>query len=445
MQRTAKLLLPRCAGPVAGRGGGPVRRDRRRSWRGDRLAASPRPLGGSVVFGVPGKRHRSDRAGDLVRPPRLGARCRAARSPPSPARGPSPSGRRQPDSVTSHRRTCWGAPRDGGAAGPSFRDQQWRVDNRAPSAPMWAIPMPSRRHCRSAALAVLALLPLASLAAQARWEGPRPPCNVSPGHFRVEGGVLYLRTAAEKAGTRTDQLAQAKRVLTQAIVQDQQEKNPGAWYFLGRYYFEANDASGADTAFARAEALAPQCKQDIGSYRQRLWQATLGAGVEAWQGGKPDSAVPLLQLAARLQPANPKAYGALAGLYSGENELDSAAAYYRKTAAAAGSDTAFAGERRDALMNGARLALGTVQASPAAQEFLRLPATRDSSRRGMAADSAVLAKLTASAQSRAARHAHLTPGDQQVFSRDSSARAQGIAQRRAMLVALDRKGAEDST
>jgi len=34
-----------------------------------------------------------------------------------------------------------------------------------------------------------------------------------------------------------------------------------------------SDAAGADSAFDRAEALAPQCAADIKTYRERMWSA----------------------------------------------------------------------------------------------------------------------------------------------------------------------------
>src|SRR5437660_570299 len=216
-----------------------------------------------------------------------------------------------------------------------------------------------------AAITALCSAVAAPLLAQGGWVTPQPPCEISAAHFKVNGGVLHLKAAAEKPDQRTGQLAEARRVLVEAILQDKQDKNPGAWYYLGRYYFETGDAAGADSALARALALAPQCKQDIDGYRRRLWASTLNAGLAAWQGGKEDSAVALFGLAARLAPGNPKAFVALAGLYAGKDNYDSALVYYRRTVEAAGNDTAFAKDKRDALSNVARLLVGRAPAASA--------------------------------------------------------------------------------
>src|SRR2546425_6191007 len=235
----------------------------------------------------------------------------------------------------------------------------------------------------------------ASLWGQGQWVPPQPPCDLPAGHFKVTGGVLYLKNAAEKPNQRDQQLAQARKVLTEAIAQDHQEKNPAAWYYLGRYYFEVSDARGTDTAFARALALQPKCADDIRGYRSQVWAKTVNGGLAAWQEGKEDSAVVLFHLAARLEPTNPKPFSALAGLYATKDNDDSALVYYRQAAAIPG-------------------------------------------------DSTVLAKLVASSQSRKARRTTLAPADQRLFARDSTGRAQAVKRARSARAAIGQQLAADS-
>ena len=284
----------------------------------------------------------------------------------------------------------------------------------------------------------------ASLWGQGQWVPPQPPCDLPAGHFKVTGGVLYLKNAAEKPNQRDQQLAQARKVLTDVIAQDHQEKNPAAWYYLGRYYFEVSDARGTDTAFARALALQPKCADDIRGYRSQIWAKTVNGGLAAWQEGKEDSAVVLFHLAARLEPTNPKPFSALAGLYATKDNDDSALVYYRQAAAAAGSDTTFARDRKDALSNAWRLLVRRVQGHPAAQEIPQLRARRDSLSRAIPGDSTVLAKLVASSQSRKARRTTLAPADQRLFVRDSTARGQAVERARSARAAIGQQLAADS-
>jgi len=299
--------------------------------------------------------------------------------------------------------------------------------------------MPSR-----SVVLVLAALGAAPLAAQQPWTPPQPPCDIKAGHFRVNSAIVNLRSAAQQPITRDRMLQQTLDVLTRTITGDAQDKNPAAWYYLGRYYVEMGDAGGADSAFDRAEALAPQCCQDIDGYRQRLWTDVVNAGLRNWQENRPDSAVRLLRQAVALRPSQPRPFFALGQLYASQDQLDSAARYLTKGAELAGNDPAFAETKKDALGSVARLALRRVQGDPAAQRWQQTRYGRDSIQRLLAVDSIVLARIGASAASRRARGARLAPADQQAFARDSGQRAQGVTERRAALAARAAQVAPDS-
>src|SRR5437879_5831463 len=223
----------------------------------------------------------------------------------------------------------------------------------------------------AAALLALALAPGALLPAQGGWTSPQLPCELIPGHSKVNTAVQAMRTAAEKPQPGDQQLAQAKRLLTEAILQDNQAANPAAWYYLGRLGVTTGDVPGADTALARAAALAPKCADDIAGHRHELWGELLNNGLAAWQDGKQDSGLVLLRLAARLEPANPKAMAAAAALLASRGNDDSAFAYYRLAAQTAGADTAFAPDKRDALAHAWHLVVRKVQGHPAAPRLLR--------------------------------------------------------------------------
>ncbi|PYP46832.1 MAG: hypothetical protein DMD42_03675 [Gemmatimonadetes bacterium] len=302
-----------------------------------------------------------------------------------------------------------------------------------------------RAVARVALLTLATGLPRVLLAAQAGWEPPRLPCELVPANPNVDKGIQFLRGAAEKPDQRDLQLAQAKKVLSEAIVQGNQGANPAAWYYLGRYYVAVGDVAGADTALGRAATLAPKCAEDVATYRSELVSKLLNDGLSAWQDGKPDSALALLRVAARLEPRNPKPLATVAALYASRSDDDSAFAYYRLAARTVGDDAVFAHDRREALSNGWHLAVRKVQGHPAAQRAARVRASLDSIQRGITNDSTVLARLVASSQSRKGREAKLAPTDQQLFTRDSTARAQAVARQRAALAAAVQQLAADSS
>ncbi|PYP73050.1 MAG: hypothetical protein DMD41_07140 [Gemmatimonadetes bacterium] len=292
---------------------------------------------------------------------------------------------------------------------------------------------------RSPAVALACCLlaaPAAPLAGQNPWVPPQPPCDISPGYFRINSAVVDLKGASEQPRQREHLLAQAVDVLTRSIRDDHQDKNPAAWYYLGRYYIEVGNAAGADSAFGKAQALAPQCAKDITSYRTRLYSDLLAGGQRTWQESKLDSAIGLLHLAQHLSPDNPRAYFVLGAVFTARDELDSATTYLSKGVQAAGTDTAFTAAKQQALSTVAHAAVRRVQTDPSAQQWQRTRYSRDSLGRGVANDSLVLARMQASAASRRARGARLSPADQRTFTADSTTRAQtverGLAARREM-------------
>ena len=302
------------------------------------------------------------------------------------------------------------------------------------------------RAVRSGALlALVSSLAGAPLAAQGAWLPPQSPCEVTPGNSKINNGIQVLRGTADNPDQAGPQLAQAKKLFSDAILQDNQAANPAAWYYLGRAYVVAGDVVGADSALGRAESLAPKCAEDIAIHRSDLWGKVVNDGLAAWQEGRSDSAMALLHAAARLEPRNPKTFATIAGLYASRGLDDSAFAYYRLAARTGGDDPAVAQERREALANAWHLVVRKVQGHPAAQRTGRVRAGLDSMRRGLSTDSTVLARLVGSSQSRKARGAKLAPADQQLFTRDSTARAQAVASKRAALAAALQQLATDSS
>ncbi len=199
------------------------------------------------------------------------------------------------------------------------------------------------------------LLGVTSLAAaQERWVAPK--CDVKPGHFMVNSGLLYLKNATNTnfQAQREKDLRDAQRTLLQAITQNGQDKNAAAWYYLARYYGLTEQLAGADSAFRRAQALLPACKDDIATWRKIMWQPVFNQGVQAYNAQKTDSAKHYFAMAAAIHP-EPIGLGVLAGLFANTNEVDSALRYYRRAFESAGTDTQYTKEKREALYNVAAL------------------------------------------------------------------------------------------
>ena len=188
-----------------------------------------------------------------------------------------------------------------------------------------------------------------------RWADPK--CDLKPNNVLVNQGMLYLKSAT--TGRLEDQkkkdLSDAQRVLTQAVTTGGQDKNPAAWYYLGRYYIMANDGLGIDSAFTRAQALKPDCKGDIDIWRRYVWVPTFNAGIAAWQANNLDSAINSFRRATAVLPGEPTGIKYIATLFYNTGKADSALVYFRKAANVAATDPKFAQDRKDALYNLGRI------------------------------------------------------------------------------------------
>jgi tetratricopeptide (TPR) repeat protein len=202
---------------------------------------------------------------------------------------------------------------------------------------------------------LLAAVPPAAAQQANRWAAAK--CELKPGHFLVNSGLLYLKSAAETKfeDQKQKDLQQARTVLTQAVTTGSQEKNPAAWYYLARYYVMTEDLRGADSAFTRAETLKPDCKGDIAVWRRIVWVPTLNAGIAAWQANNSDSAIKAFRRANAILQDEPTGFKYLASLLYQSGQVDSAGLYFRKTADIAARDTGYRQDRKDALFNLARI------------------------------------------------------------------------------------------
>jgi tetratricopeptide (TPR) repeat protein len=160
----------------------------------------------------------------------------------------------------------------------------------------------------------------------------QPECKLEGGgDFRVSSGKTYLKTGIEGSGdpsNRVNALKNGVRVITEAITTAGQSKNPSAWYYLGRIYLQQGDLAGADSAFTRAEALAPGCKADIQKYRYRAWAALVNGGQSFRQNSQLDSAMIMYRAASSIYRDAPLAYVVMADIFNENKQADSALYYF---------------------------------------------------------------------------------------------------------------------
>src|SRR5881409_2154810 len=218
-------------------------------------------------------------------------------------------------------------------------------------------------------------------------------CDIKPGDQRVNSGMQSLKSASSTkfVDQRAKDLKDAERVLTQAVTTGNQDKNPAAWYYLGRYYLMAAELGGADSALTKAQALAPACKDDIALYRRQAWVPVFNSGIQAWQAGNTDSAIASFRRADQIYTSEPTGFIYLASLLSGATQPDSAVKYF-KLAVRYADDPKFAKEKRDAMFNVARVYHGADRLDDAAAAYKEYLAAYPSDVQAMAGLAAVYSR-----------------------------------------------------
>jgi tetratricopeptide (TPR) repeat protein len=160
-----------------------------------------------------------------------------------------------------------------------------------------------------------------------------PACGIKAGHFKVSSGATYLKTGVETTpANRPRILGSGRKVLLEAIEKNGQEKNPAAWYYLGRVYLQQGDIVGADSAFTKAEAMAPACKQEISNLRQAAWVPLVNAGITFAKDQNNDSALALFRQANTIYRDKPAAYLSEGVIFANAGQTDSAIVYWQKAA-----------------------------------------------------------------------------------------------------------------
>ena len=181
-----------------------------------------------------------------------------------------------------------------------------------------------------------------------------PLCPLKANNSKVDKAVGVLRKAhdAKTPAEKATLLADAKGQLVAAVAQDA-ATNAAAWYFLARIALLQGDPVGVDTAFTKAQELAPACEIDISQYRQNSWAKLGQAGVEMQRAGDFDSAMVQFRDATTLFRGLPHVYTNLGVMFANLKppKEDSAAVYFEKALAIAQADTSLSDDRNAVAQN----------------------------------------------------------------------------------------------
>ena len=158
-----------------------------------------------------------------------------------------------------------------------------------------------------------------------------PDCGLDMQHFLVRNGALYVKAATEARSPEQKEAAiqDASRVLLDAL-EAGEEANASVWYFMGRNYALVPDLLGADSAFRKVEALAPDCIDDIDTHRRFIWVPLYNEGIAALQDGDSDAAAAALAEANKIATTEPFIPYYLATIRLRQNNVPEAVSLFKK-------------------------------------------------------------------------------------------------------------------
>ncbi len=217
-------------------------------------------------------------------------------------------------------------------------------------------------------------------------------CGIKPNHFKVSSGATYLKTSIETEvpENKARSLQNGQKVLLEAIEKNGQDKNPAAWYYLGRIYLHQGDLYGADSTLSRAEKLAPDCAEEISNYRRNAWVFLIKAGSKFEEEKNTDSALAVYREAGTIYRNSPITYYQVAAIMNDKGETDSAAAYFGRAAAAGANpkDTTEVKVRNRSAFNQGAILLNKKNfdgAVTAFEQYLKWVPDDNEAKRGLAA------------------------------------------------------------
>lgn len=217
-----------------------------------------------------------------------------------------------------------------------------------------------------------------------------PKCSADKNkHFKVSSGTTYLSSAISTASAEQVPavLNNGKNVVVDAIKNEGQGNAPSAWYTLGRIYLFQGDVAGADSALRKAEALAPDCAEEIRTMRRTAFVPLANEAVQAVQAGDTATALAGFRTAAMLNPSSTFAPYSIASIYASSGQPDSAIAWFRTAAAVPPIDTTEARRAAQAKYNLGVMQLNSGKAADAAvtfEEYLKANPSDDNAKRALA-------------------------------------------------------------
>ena len=124
----------------------------------------------------------------------------------------------------------------------------------------------------------------------------------------------------------------------------------------------------ADSAFDVVEQAMPQCESEVEQYRRVPYVPLVNQAVNLYNAKQIDSAVALANRALIIYPKSPVAYNIIGNAAQGKDDIPGAVDAFKKMLVAIGTDTAYADEKKQVMLNIGQLLAAQADAAEGAKK-----------------------------------------------------------------------------
>ncbi|HUQ79555.1 MAG TPA: hypothetical protein VM076_00385 [Gemmatimonadaceae bacterium] len=124
----------------------------------------------------------------------------------------------------------------------------------------------------------------------------------------------------------------------------------------------------ADSAFDVVEQALPQCEVETEQYRRVPYVSLVNGAVSLYNAKNVDSAVALAHRALMIYPKSPVAYNVIGNAMQGKDDIPGAVDAFKKMLGAIGTDTAYADEKKQVMMNIGQLLAAAAETAEGAKK-----------------------------------------------------------------------------
>jgi tetratricopeptide (TPR) repeat protein len=141
---------------------------------------------------------------------------------------------------------------------------------------------------------------------------------------------VYMQNAEKSQLTseKNELYKKAIAIALQGAAKD--PSNPKPWFQIGTAYQAMGDFVGADTSFAKAQAMYPEYASKIDPERSKMWTLIYNEGAKKIRAADAAGGIEQFKLAAHVYPARFEAFQAMGSIYLQTGDLKNAEQAYRE-------------------------------------------------------------------------------------------------------------------